>query len=344
MGQSFRSRAPLRLGLAGGGTDVSPYCDQYGGSILNATIDRFVIAQLTTLDEPKVEFEIQGRDINFAGAATYPLKASPQFVLFEGVYNRIVRDYLGGKAPGLRLTAQSDAPPGSGLGASSTMVVAILSVFQEAFNLPLGEYDIAHLAYEIERVDLGLAGGKQDQYAAAFGGFNFMEFYDNDKVIVNPLRIKRETILELELSTILYFTGVSRESATIIEDQKKTSQVDDARLKAMHQMKADSVQMKEFLLRGQIKELGYHLRGAWEAKRKTSSKVSNTKIDEIVESTLEKGAYGGKVSGAGGGGFLYFIADPSRAVAILNHLRTFGGSAETVRYTDTGVESWTVGH
>src|SRR5436190_4609932 len=211
----IRSKAPLRLGLAGGGTDVSPYSDIYGGAILNATIDLYAYASLEPLDDGKIEFvnDGTGRSVSFDSAEQLPI--TEEFELFIGVYNRLVRQF--NLVPlSFRLTSYIEAPQGSGLGTSSTIVVSLLGAFVEWLKLPLGKYDVAHLAYEIERVDLKMSGGKQDQYAATFGGINFIEFFGDDQVIVNPLTLKPEIIYELEYNLLLYYTDTQRLSASII--------------------------------------------------------------------------------------------------------------------------------
>ncbi|MEP7252442.1 MAG: dehydrogenase, partial [Ginsengibacter sp.] len=215
-----RSKAPLRIGLAGGGTDVSPYSDQYGGAILNATVSLFAYANIETLDENAIIVQALDRkeEQRFEWAESLPIDG--KLDLLKGVYNRIHKDF-GMPLTGFRLSTFVDAPAGSGLGTSSTLVVAIIGAFVEWLKLPLGDYDIAHYAYQIEREDLKLTGGKQDQYAAMFGGVNFMEFYEDDKVIVNPLRIKSQYLHELENNLVLYFTATSRESASIINEQVK---------------------------------------------------------------------------------------------------------------------------
>ena len=218
----IRSKAPLRLGLAGGGSDVSPYSDIYGGIILNATINLYAYCTIEETENNEITIESFDGDCFESYPLTRELVIDGKASLLKGAYNRVMRDYnLPLRA--CKITTYNDAPAGSGLGTSSTMVVSILKAFVEWYSLPLGDYEIARLAYEIERKDLQLSGGKQDQYAAAFGGFNYMEFLKNDMVIVNPLKVKRWIIDELEASIVLYFTGRSRSSAAIIDEQKKNT-------------------------------------------------------------------------------------------------------------------------
>src|SRR5690606_14047543 len=207
------------------------------------------------------------------------------------------RDY-GLPVTGLRLTTSADAPPGSGLGTSSTLVVAIVGAFVEMLGLPMGEYDIAQYAFRIEREDLGLAGGRQDQYAATFGGVNFMEFYSQDKVIVNPLRIKRRWLYELAHNLVLFYTDTSRDSAEIIARQSdNVERKDESAIAAMHLLKQQAVMMKEALLRGRLDEVGHILDYGFEQKRRMATGISNAHIETIYQAARAAGATGGKISG-----------------------------------------------
>jgi len=338
----IRSKAPLRLGLAGGGTDVSPFSDLHGGLILNATINLYAFCTIEEIEGN--EIILNAPDIN--QEAHYPvasfLPINGDLDLIKGVFNRLVKDY-NFQPVACKITTYSDAPPGSGLGSSSTMVVAILKAFVEWQSLPLGEYEIGRLAYEIERIDLGLSGGKQDQYAAAFGGFNFMEFYKDEKVIVNPLRIKRWIIDELEASMILYYTGASRSSAKIIDEQKKnTTDGNVVAIEAMHKIKSSAIEMKEALLKGEIKKYSEILGSSWENKKKMASSISNNEIDKIFEIAINAGAITGKVSGAGGGGFIMFVVDPEKRVNVINALNKLEGKIVSFNFSEGGCHGWKI--
>lgn len=338
----IRSKAPLRLGLAGGGSDVSPYSDLYGGLILNATINLYAY---TTIEETGTEtIDICGYDSDCF--KSYPLadtlEIDGEASLIKGVYNRVVKDF--GRAPsGFRITTYNDAPAGSGLGTSSTMVVGILKAFVEWMSLPLGDYEISRMAYEIERKDLGLSGGKQDQYAAAFGGFNYMEFLPNDMVIVNPLKIKRWIVDEMEAGMLLYFTGKSRSSAAIIEEQKKnTSQgVNDA-IEAMHQIKQSAKDMKLAILKGDIESFARIIREGWENKKKMANHITNPVIQEAMEVATAAGAKAGKVSGAGGGGFIMFVVEPTRKKEVEQALKRLNGFVMPFQFTEGGAHGWKI--
>ncbi|HNL82331.1 MAG TPA: dehydrogenase, partial [Chitinophagaceae bacterium] len=215
--------------------------------------------------------------------------------------------------------------------------------FVEMLKLPLGDYDIAHYAYDIERNDLSLAGGKQDQYAATFGGVNFMEFYNNDKVIVNPLRIRSEYISELENNLVLYFTATSRESATIIkEQQKNVVNKNEKSIEAMHQLKEQAKMMKEALLKGKLNEFGEILDFGFQQKRKMANNISNSNIENIYDAAKKAGATGGKISGAGGGGFMIFYCPQNTRYKVIETLNSFGGVVKPYAFTKNGLKTWSV--
>jgi len=339
----IRSKAPLRLGFAGGGTDIRAYYERYGGYILNATIDMYVHCTIMPNESGKVVFCASDLNVQEEYTATKELLSSSALPLHIGVYNRICCDYCHSEPPSFTMTTYSEVPAGSGLGSSSTMVVAMLGAYSEWLNLPLGEYDIAALAYKIEREDIGLAGGKQDQYAAAFGGFNFMEFYEKDRVIINPLRLKRWIRNELEASLVLYYTGVSRESANIINEQIQHAQKnDDRNIESMHELKKQAVFMKEALLKGDFERFSNCLLNGWLAKKNTATVISNQFLDDIYQYAIDNGAKSAKISGAGGGGFMMIFCDPCRRIELIRALKEKQGTVLTPSFTETGTQAWTI--
>jgi D-glycero-alpha-D-manno-heptose-7-phosphate kinase len=341
----IRSRAPLRLGLAGGGTDVSPYCDEFGGAVLNATIDYYAYAALEPLADDRVEFVSADLGQSATYAAQPVLATDGQLDLFKAVYNHVVRNYNHGNPLSLRMSTRVDVPAGSGLGSSSTLVVAMLAAYVEWLNLPLGDYELAHTAFVIEREEAGLEGGRQDQYAAAFGGFNFMEFGRNGRVLVNPLRVKEWVSSELEASLLLYFTGKSRTSADIIHEQSRNVRDRNTQaLDAMHSIKEEAFRMKECLLRGEFKTLHEVLRSSWESKKRMATQITNAQIEGLYASALEAGAYCAKISGAGGGGFMWLLTDPIHKDKVAAALRGShpGGTAYGCRFTAGGAQAWRV--
>jgi len=340
-GHIVRARAPLRLGLAGGGTDVSPFSDEHGGYVLNATIDLYAQAILEPRSDGMVVFCAEDREESVGLDAASELPDEEPLRLHRGIHRHIQRQFNGGRPLSLKLTTYADAPAGSGLGTSSTMVVCVLQAYSEWLQLGLGEYDIAHLAFEIERLELGLAGGKQDQYAAAFGGFNFIEFGANDRVLVNPLRVKDWIISELEASTVLYYTGQSRQSAHIIQRQiDNTRSGNVASLEAMMALKHDALAMKEAILRGDLARYADILGRSWTAKKRMAAGISNAGIDAVYDAAIDAGALAGKISGAGGGGFMMFFVPPERRMRVLRVLRGFPGEVMNFHFTGVGAQGW----
>jgi D-glycero-alpha-D-manno-heptose-7-phosphate kinase len=263
--------------------------------------------------------------------------------LHKAVYNHMVQHFNGGQPIPLELSTFCDAPSGSGLGSSSTLVVTMIRAFAELLNLPLDDYTSAHMAHQIERVDCCLQGGRQDQYSATFGGFNFMEFYADERAVINPLRIKSWIICELEASLILFFTGVSRESAHIIADQSSNvrSGAADA-LEAMHGIKREALVMKECLLRGDFSGLVDSMRLGWESKKRSAKTVSNPHIDAIYDAAIQAGALAGKVSGAGGGGFMLFFVPTEKRMDVIRALNTFKGQVSNCHFTKHGTQAWRI--
>ncbi len=340
--RTIRSRAPLRLGLAGGGTDLSPYCDIYGGAVLNATIDRYAYACVSLTGGRDLSLRADDLDVTET-CASHDAEPSGPLALHRGVYCRIADQFLGGERPGVSIQTMIDAPPGSGLGSSSALVVALVEAFRVAFDLPLGLYDVARLAFQIERQDLGLAGGRQDQYAATFGGVNFIEFLPEEQVIVNPLRLQAAVSFEVQSSIVICFTGQSRASQAIIENQiRQMASEDKGAMEGLHQLKADAYEMKQKLLMGDIQGVATILNRSWEAKKATASQISNPMIENLWNVAMSNGAMGGKVSGAGGGGFLMFLCDPNRRSGLMRALREAGSHPDTISFSETGAQGWAV--
>jgi D-glycero-alpha-D-manno-heptose-7-phosphate kinase len=339
----IRARAPLRIGLAGGGTDVSPYCDVYGGGILNATIDYYAYATLQEVPAGFVEIVSSDQDAIVRHRADDKLPCDGQLDLLKSVHNYVVREWNGNTPLSIRLSTHVDVPMGSGLGASSTLVVAVLKAYGEWLGIGLDDYELASTAFYVERIEAGFNGGRQDQYAAAFGGFNFMEFGASGHVLVNPLRIKDWVVSELESSMILFFTGKSRASASIIDEQKRNVENRNASaIEAMHQLKADAIRMKECLLRGRLSDLHRVFQTSWEAKKNTAHNVSNERIEALYRTALEAGAYCAKISGAGGGGFVLFLVDPMRRRNVITAIRSLyhEGMVFTAHFTSSGAQAW----
>jgi len=338
---TYRSKAPLRLGLAGGGTDVSPFSDLYGGAILNATVSLYAHAALTPRDDGKIILRSIDREehlelplSDFLDPEAGPLK------LQKGVYNRIVKDYLK-EGRGFELVTSIDVSSGSGLGTSSTLLTAVLGAFVAWLKLPLGEYDIAQLAYDIERVDLGMAGGKQDQYAAIFGGVNFMEFSAENRVVVNPLRIRDEIIEALNFHLLLLYTQTTRESANIIEQQQQNIKKENAAaLEATKQLKAQAYDMKEALLKNEIERIGEILADGWAQKRQIAKGISSPFIDAIYDTAVQAGASGGKISGAGGGGYMIFFCPGNSRYDVIEALHAINVHVQPYTFVSKGLYTW----
>lgn len=337
----IRSRAPLRLGLAGGGTDISAYHDIYGGYVLNGTIDRYAYTTIKLSTDADTHFyalDLQKqKQINL----DQDIVRDGVLDLHTELYKVVMREYNNGEFLPIIVSTFCESEPGSGLGSSSTLVVCMIQAYVELLNLPLDFYAIAHLAYRVERINCGFQGGKQDQYSATFGGFNFMEFYGDDKTIINPLRLHGNIIAELEASLILCYTGISRDSSKIIMDQSKNIQRESTNsLDAMHEMKEQALSMKEFLLTGDMRGFVSSMKVGWENKKRSSNSVSNQFINDIYDAALNAGAESGKISGAGGGGYFMFFAPVESRMSVIRALNKMGIRASNCHFVSEGSYSW----
>jgi D-glycero-alpha-D-manno-heptose-7-phosphate kinase len=337
-GSVIRARAPLRVSFCGGGTDLVEYSSEHGGLVLNATVARYAYATLRMLDKPEIRVKSLDYDMIARYDVDAPLIYDGKFDLIKGCLRRLRVAPEPGK--GIELYLETDAPPGSGLGASSALVVAVIGALSTWQKVNLTNYEIAHLAYEIERKDVGVAGGMQDQYAATFGGFNLTEFRGED-VVVNPLRVDDDIIRELEYNSLLVFTGGTRLSSRIIESQvRRYRQGRPEVICALNEMKQLAHDAKRALLRGRIRELGEILHEGWLHKQTTSGAVTNDAIDHLYGAALQQGAVGGKMSGAGGGGFMFLVCPFDRVPAVTAGLQALGAECERVRFEPTGLRSW----
>lgn len=334
----FRAKAPLRVSFAGGGTDVPPFPAREGGCVLNATINRFAYGTL----RPRPDKRITVESLDFGISVDYRADESP---VFDGNLDLIkagIQRLQGDTGDGFDLFLHSDVPPGSGLGSSSTIIVALVGLLKAFKNLSLTDYDVAHLAYTIEREDLGIQGGLQDQYAATFGGFNFIEFLGNH-VVVNPLRISPDAINELEHNLLLCYTGRTRQSDRIIEDQvSRYERREQDTVANLRRQKELAVEMKNLLLQRRLREFGELLGHAWQSKKRISPKISAPRLDEMYDEARRQGALGGKITGAGGGGYMLFYCEFERKHRVAEALTRMGAHACELGFEFNGLQTWTV--
>ncbi len=335
-----RAKAPLRISFCGGGTDVSPYTEERGGVVLSSTINKYAYASLRPVKERRLTIT----SLDYHLTRSYPLgeriEPDGELDLVKGVVNHFqARQRL---PSGVEIFTHTDAPPGSGLGSSSTMVTTLVGVMAQWLRTPLTPYEVAELTYQIERVDLRIAGGRQDQYAATFGGFNFMEFYA-DHTVVNPLRLRTSTLNELEYSLLLCFTGRTRLSARIVERQARGYVKGIAEVvSALDGIKLLTTGMKTLLLTDRIREFGERMHDSWECKKKLQSEITNPRIDAMYAKARRSGAIGGKILGAGGGGFLLVMVPFERRHIIAKALEEARGRIEPFAFEDRGLQTWTV--
>ena len=330
-----RSKAPLRVSFAGGGTDVPPFPAQEGGLVLSASINRYAYGSLSPREDSAIHVESvdYGMELRFG---------RPEDLMFDGRLDLVkaaIRK-LGGMDAGYDLFLHTDAPPGSGLGSSSSVMIALIGLLMDFHRLPLTDYEIAELAYRLEREDLGIRGGHQDQYAATFGGFNFMEF-DGDRVIVNPLRIRADIVHELEHNMLLAYTGSTRQDDGIIDDQtERLVGGNESTLAGLRMQKQLAVEMKNALLQGQLREFGSLLGSAWEAKKRMSPRISTDFIDEAYAEAMRCGALGGKVTGAGGGGYMLFFCPFHIKHRVAERLIAMGAHVSEFEFAREGLTTW----
>jgi D-glycero-alpha-D-manno-heptose-7-phosphate kinase len=335
---TIRAKAPLRISFAGGGTDVPPYPEREGGFVLNATIDHYAWGSLQPRGDGRIRIESVDLGISFDYLVESKLVFDGQLDLVKATIVRLQAQ----SSKGFDIFLHSDAPPGSGLGSSSALIVGLVGLVEEFKNSPRTDYEVAQLAYSIERHDLKIKGGHQDQYASTFGGFNFMEFY-GDRVIVNPLRIHQDSVNELEHNLLLCYTGTTRRSDKIIEDQtKRFEEKQEATLRALGEQKQLAVDMKNALLMRRLDDFGDLLHSAWESKKNISPRISNNWIDEMYETARKSGAIGGKITGAGGGGYMLLYCEFQKKHKVVEALQQLGVLPTKFAFERRGLQTWRI--
>lgn len=329
----IRGRAPLRVSFGGGGTDVEPFCVNQGGAIIGSTINKYAYCSIV----PRDDEEIIVHSLDFDMTVKYNTREN---YVYDGKLD-LVKAALKGMdiRQGCEVYLQCDAPPGSGLGTSSTVMVAMLAAMARWKGVEMDAYRLADLAYEVEREDLKIAGGYQDQYAATFGGFNFIEFHGRNNVVVNPLRIKKDIIHELQYNLLLCYTGNIHISANIIKDQVQNYEKKDG-FEAMCEVKALAYAMKDELLKGNLHSFGKLLNYGWESKKRMSSKITNPQVDALYNEAMAAGALGGKLLGAGGGGYLLMYCPYNLRHKVAARLESAGGQLTDWCFELRGAQSW----
>jgi D-glycero-alpha-D-manno-heptose-7-phosphate kinase len=330
-----RSRAPLRISFCGGGTDVPPFPERFGGCVLSCTIDKYAYVSVRSRDR-SLATRVQSADlkkvVEFSAAGTSK-ELSTENTLAEAIIKRF-------KAASLDSYMHCDAPPGSGLGSSSAMLVALAAALGRFQKIDLSASDIAELALLVERDDLGIVGGMQDQYASAFGGFNFIEFMPGE-VLVHPLRLSDETQDELHYHLVLCSTGATRFSSNILAEQTQNVMNSNSDvIDALCDLKALTFEMRRLLLRGRLRDFGQLLDEAWMLKRRLASGISNDRIEMLYECAKNAGALGGKLLGAGGGGFLMVFCPFTRRQAVRDALEFAGGRVVDFQFDTRGARTW----
>ena len=330
----IRARAPLRVSYAGGGTDVPPYPDLKGGVVLSSTIENYAYCSIAPRDDKKITISKENQAFHLAADDLDELKGSGEVEFVKAVAHRFH------PPSGFDVNLRYDALPGTGLGSSSALCVSLIGAFRDWEGRSMTDYDVANLAYQVERKDVGIPGGMQDQYASTFGGFNLIEFR-REANIVNSLRIKRETLNELEYNSLLCFTGSTRQSGGILQRQISSYENKDPRvLEALDQMKDLTFQMKDLLLTGNLTDFATLLNSEWELKKALDRGISTESTETLLKAAREAGALGGKLLGAGGGGFLLLYCEPGKQVQVQNAIEGLDARTFPVRFDQDGLQTW----
>ncbi len=328
----YRAKAPLRVGLVGGGTDVDPYSSKKGGAVFNTTISKYAYCTITPTGDTSMSIHSTDYGKYEAPLDGGPLPLDGNMDLIKVVTNHFeIKD-------GFKMFLQSEAPPGSGLGGSSAVIVSIIAAVCKWKGFRMTGDEMAQLAIKLEREEIGLKGGKQDQYTAVFGGFNVMKFR-KDWVDVNRVKVDEDTVNELQYRSVLCYTGTSRESANVIESQVNRF-MSGQNEEALDATKALVGPMANAFSKGDIHLAGEILDESWALKKQFSDKITNPRIDEMYNAAKQAGAIGGKVSGAGGGGFMYFICEYDTKYDVAKALQKSGAKVTDFTFEPNGVTSW----
>jgi D-glycero-alpha-D-manno-heptose-7-phosphate kinase len=330
-----RARAPVRISFGGGGSDLTHFFEGQNGAVINTTISLYSHATLRVRDDEQVIIHSRDlRDSLHARNLMEALETRGRFGLIQALLKAVHPDF------GFELFLHSDFPMGSGLGGSAVLSAAVLGCFNQFRQDQWDAHELAELAFQAERLYLGVAGGWQDQYATVFGGFNFMEFR-MDQNIVHPLRIPPDTQLELEQSLILCDTGVAHDSGNIHQDQREHMRGEDIQRQVKTNVEL-TYAIRNHLLRGRLLQFGQALDQAWQLKRGFSPKISNPKLDQVYDNARRHGAVGGKLLGAGGGGFFIFYVPPYRKHELMDHLESEGLKVQPFCFEPQGLRTWSV--
>lgn len=330
----IRARAPLRVSYAGGGTDVPPYPQLVGGVVLSSTIKNYAYCSITPRDDYIVAITQENSGTKLEAATLNELRGDGEISIVKAVAERLSLEY------GFDASVRYDALPGAGLGSSSALCVSLIGALSDWKGNSMTDYDIANLAYEVERKDVGIPGGKQDQYASTFGGFNLIEF-KKEATIVNPLRVRRDILHELEYNSLLCFTGTTRRSGGILKRQIESYERKDPRvLSALEEMKELTLEMKDMLLTGNLTAFAKLLTSEWELKKLLDQAISTDQSERLLSVACKAGAVGGKLLGAGGGGFLFLYCESGRQNFVQQAIEEQGGRAYPVRFDEDGLQTW----
>lgn len=330
-----RAKAPVRVSFGGGGSDTSAFFYKNNGAVINSTITLYSHVTLKVRDDKKIQLHSLdlNKSIKFNNLKEL-LQHDGRFSLIRCAVMAIKPDF------GFELFIHSDYPMSSGLGGSATVTAAILGCFNQFRTDKWDQYEIAEIAFQAERLHLGVSGGWQDQYATVFGGLNFIEF-NKDQNIINPIRLSEDVLLELEESLILCYTGLTHDSGNIHNDQKKQTKKDDIKDRINSNVEL-TYEMRDNLLKGRLTDFGKNLHKAWMNKRSFSNKISNPALDEIYDGAIKNGAIGGKLLGAGGGGYFLFYVPPFSVHTLLKWLKNKNLYNTTFKFESKGLQSWTV--